>query len=380
MKFPRPLIVLLLAAAAAGCQRQPPPAAEAPAPKVEGAKISFPRDAAQLAALSVEDASSNGATQIQLFGRLVWNDELTVRVFTPYAGRVRKILVQSGQSVEKGAPLVEIESPDFGQAQADARTARSSLRLAQSNLARLRELFAHGAAAQKDVDAAEAENARAEAENARALAKLEVYGANADSAPEIFVLRSPLAGVVVERNVNPGQEIRPDQMLANAVEYFSPLFVISDPTRLWLQIDATEVDLPHLQPGREFTFSSRALPGQTWTGHVDHIAESIDPTTRTIKVRGTVNNASGLLKAEMFVSVNLPGETGPAVSVPSTAVFLKGEKHFVFVEQGPGEFARQEVAVGHEQSGRILVVDGLQAGQRVVTDGCILLEHLIEND
>jgi len=301
-----------------------------------------------------------------------------VRVFTPFAGRVRKITADIGQTVEKNAPLAEVESPDFGQAQADARKAEGDLKLAEHSLAREQELFAHGAAAQKDVEAAEDAQTQAEAEHSRSVLKIAADGANADSLDEIFVLQTPLAGTVVDKRVSPGQEIRPDQMLANIPEITDPLFVVSDPTRLWIQIDSTEVDVPRLQPGREFTFTSRAFPNETFTGRVDNVSEFIDPNTRTIKVRGSVDNPRRLLKAEMFVNVILSGGETPNISVPATAVFLKGEKHFVFVQEKPGQFTRQEVAIGSEQEGRVLILNGLLVGQQVVTDGCVFLQQLME--
>ena len=314
----------------------------------------------------------------QLFGRLIWNDDVTVRVFTPFGGRVRKILVQPGQRIDKDAPLAEIESSDFGQAQADIRRASSDVDLSDRTLARLRDLFAHGAAAQKDIDAAEAEAARAQAERSRAVSRLQVYGASAETVDGAFILKSPIAGTVVEKNINPGQEIRPDQMLANAPEYFAPLYVISDPSRLWIQIDTTEVDLSRLAPGRVFTFAARAFPGQVFTGRVDTVSDFIDPATRSIKVRGTVDNADRLLKAEMFVNVNLPQLEEPGAVVPAGAVILRGEKHYVFVAQNPSTFVRREVQLGAERNGIISVLSGVEPGQRIVTEGCILLQQMIE--
>lgn len=351
---------------------------EAPSPKVGSDNVTVDSKLPQVASLLVETVKSSVPGSTQLYGRLVWNDDVTVRVFTPFGGHIRKIIAQTGQTLEKGAPLAEIESPDFGQAQADARTAKSALQLEQRNLARLRELFAHGAAALKDVEAAEANEARAESEYARAVSKLQAYGANAESINGNFVLRSPIAGAVVERNVNPGQEVRPDQMLANMPQFTAPLFVISDPARLWIQIDATEADLPKLQSGREFAVTSRAFPVQTLSGRIENISQFIDPTTRTIKVRGAVNNPNGLLKAEMFVNVTLPDGEESVVTVPAKSVFLKGEKHYVFVEERPGQYTRKEVKTGSEQNGHILILNGLQPGQRVVTDGSILLEQMME--
>ena len=111
---------------------------------------------------------------------------------------------------------------------------------------------------------------------------------------------------------------------------------------------------------------------------MDTVSEFIDPDTRTIKVRGTVDNARRVLKAEMFVSVTLPDGEAPGASVPAKAVFLKGDKHYVFVEEQPGQFARREVQIGAEQNGRVLVLAGAQLGQRVVTDGCILLQQMLK--
>ncbi len=368
---------LLLAALTVGCHREPASESSGEA-KVSGDIISFPTNSPQLASLDLARVEEHAADGIQLPGRIAWNEDLTVRVFTPFAGRVRNVLADIGQRVQQNEPLANVESPDFGQAQADARKAESDLKLAGRNLARLNELFDHGAAARKDLEAADDAQSQAEAEHLRALSKIAAYGASADSLDEIFVLRSALAGTVVDKSISPGQEIRPDQMLANMPEITAPLFLVSDPTHLWIQIDATEVDLPRLQSGREFTFTSRAYPGETFTGRVDKVSQFIDPNTRTVKVRGTVENPHGLLRAEMFVSVRLHDEDKPALSVPAAAVFLRGEKHFVFIQEQPGLFARQEVAIGSEQAGRVPILGGLQTGQQVVTDGCVLLQQLME--
>ncbi len=368
---------IALAALLAGCRRESVQE-ETPAAAVSGESITFPTNSPQLAVLEIAPVESRQRAGLQLSGRLTWDDDLTVRVFTPFAGRVRRIIADVGRTVAKGAPLAEVESSDFGMAQADARKAESDLRLARLNLTRLRELSSHGAAAQKDLDAAAAGEELASSERTRAVSRLALYGAGVDSADGVFVLLSPITGTVVEKNLSPGQEIRPDMMLANALQFTLPLFVVSDPSRLWIQIDATEADLSRLQPEQKFTFSARAFPGQSFTGRVDTVSGSIDPATRTIKVRGTVDNAPARLKAEMFVSVGMPGVGTAAVSVASKAVFLSGSRHFVFVEEQPGRFKRQEVDVGDEQGGRVWIVGGLREGQQVVTDGCVLLQQLME--
>jgi cobalt-zinc-cadmium efflux system membrane fusion protein len=367
------LILLLLVV---GCSRDQKPT-DGPQASASNGTLTLPTNSPQLRALTIEPVAAHKAPSVPLAGRLIWNDDATVRVFTPFAGIVRKLLVDLNQPVAKGAPLAEIQSADFGQAQADARKAEGEFRRADLNLNRVRDLFEHGAAPRKDVESAEADFAAAQAERDRAEARLAIYGATATATNQDFLLPSPLEGILVERNVTPGQEVRPDQMLANLPQVTMPLFVVTDPSRLWIQIDATELELPCLRPGREFAFTSHAFPGQTFTGRVDAVSEFIDPSTRTIRVRGTVDNASRLLKAEMFVSVLLPGEEAAGTQVPAKAVFLSGDKHYVFVEKEPGQFARHEVQIGAEQDGRVLVLAGVRPGERVVTDGCILLQQAL---
>ena len=371
------VLFLVGLALAVACERSGPKLS-VPEPTTQGDKVIIATNSPQLAALSVEPVRAQPTNSLPLAGRLLWNEDATVRVFTPFAGKVERILVDVNQAVTNGQPLAEVLSGEFGQALADARKAESDFRRTERNLTRLRDLAQHGAAPQKDLESAEADFQSAQAEKDRAHARLAMYGASEAATGNTFLLPSPLSGVVVERNVTPGQEVRPDQMLANMPQFTAPLFVVTDPTRLWIQIDATEVDLPHFRPGCQFTFTTRAFPGQIFTGFVNTVSESIDPATRTVKVRGSVDNANRLLKAEMFVGVNVPLDQNSGASVPAKAVFLNGEKHFVFVQSGPGTFERKEVIVGSEQDGNLPVMAGVQPGERVVTDGCILLQQVLK--
>ena len=199
--------------------------------------MTFPANAPQLASIKVEAAQPRTLALTHLTGRLYWNDDRTVRVFTPVAGRVIAIRADLGDVLAPGAPLAEIDSPDFSQALANARTAAANLAAADKAFTRSKDLLQHGAAAQKDVEAAEAAYVAALAERDRAESVLANYGGSDRSTNSVYILRSPLGGVLVEKNINPGQELRADLMLANAPNLFAPMFVISDPSLLWLQLD-----------------------------------------------------------------------------------------------------------------------------------------------
>ena len=239
--------------------------AEAPGPKVEGSQITIPADAPQKSAIGTEEVTVPKAAITHLTGRLYWDDAVTVRIFTPVAGRVAAVRADLGDAIETGAPLAEIDSPEFGQALANARTAVGNLAQADKANAREKELFAHGAAAQKDVEASESAYVAALAEKDRAESVLAIYGGTDTSSNSVYRLRSPLAGVLVERNINPGQEVRADQMLANATQLYAPLFVVSDPTKLWLQLDVSELDLASLHPGQTLRVYSRAYPDRSFS-------------------------------------------------------------------------------------------------------------------
>jgi len=140
MRYPIARLLLALTLCSAGCRHETASASN-PDARVAGDRVAFAANSPQLAALAVEPVSVESTNSSRLYGRLTWDENVTVRVFTPFAGRVRRVLADVGQSVRAGAPLAEVESPDFGQAQAEARTAESDFRLAESNLARLRDLF-----------------------------------------------------------------------------------------------------------------------------------------------------------------------------------------------------------------------------------------------
>ncbi len=384
-----------------GCTKKDEAKGNEAAPKIDGDKITLPTNSPQKSSLAVEVAKPAEKVIARLTGKLMWNEDATVRVFAPVAGRVEKIEGQPGSRIGEGDTLATLYSPDFAQAQADASRAASGLKLANRTLSRLQELLAHGAAPRKDVESAEDDLEGRRSENERAQARLKQYGATSGTVDGRFPLKAPLSGIIVDKSINPGQEVRPDQILANDPKLVAPLFVISDPARLSVTLDVTELDIAGLRPGQKIQIQSRAYPERTFEGQIDYIGQSLDPLTRTVKARGHVENTDGLLKAEMYVSVDVTtdgAEVSPPASeialnadlparprtkqtpieIPAKAVFFRDSRHFVFLENSPDNFQRQCVEVGAEHLGRVRITSGLTAGQRVVTEGSLLLQAMTE--
>jgi membrane fusion protein, heavy metal efflux system len=359
---------------AAGCGHK----AEAPEeakPVVVGDIITFPASSPALKNIQTAKVLAPQGRELIIPGRLVWDEDRTVRVFTPFAGRVSKLTANVGDKVLQGQVLAELQSPDFAVAQADSRKAQSMLTLSKQALNRVKELAANGVAAGKDLQQSEADFANATAEANRALARLKLYG-NSQNVDQRFNLVSPVAGVVVERNLNPGQELRPDQPGA-------PQFVITDPSHLWVQLDAAEADLKRLKPGAALVISSNQYPDDSFAGEIKQIADYIDPTSRTLKIRGLVPNSDRRLKAEMFVNARIALAKNEFPTVPEKAVFLEGIRHFVFVKTGSEKFTRRGIRVAMDSINAIAaqnglkVLSGLQEGDEVVVSGNLFMQQMI---
>jgi cobalt-zinc-cadmium efflux system membrane fusion protein len=180
-------------------------------------------------------------------------------------------------------------------------------------------------------------------------------------------------------------------MLANAPNLFAPLFIVSDPTKLSVQLDVTELEMSSLKAGQKLRVSSRAYPGRLFEGHIEFIGDTLDPMTRTLKVRGVVDNHERLLKAEMYVSVDVEDDAKPApvanptsalvpgpTEISANAVFSLDQQQFVFVENPEGQYQRRPVHIAMEHHGKAIVSDGLSSGERIVSSGCLFLQSLTE--
>jgi membrane fusion protein, heavy metal efflux system len=367
-----PLVVALALAAAASACGDGDAKPDIARPRLENGEIVFPEGSPQVASFATETVKEAGPVQLRLTGRLVWDENRTVRLYPPFAGRVLQILVKTGERVSRGQALAKLASPDFGQAQADARRAQSDFALAEKNLNRQRELHAAGVSSRKDLATAEADYARADAELARAMGKVKLYGASTDSVDQNFSLSSPIDGVIVERNINPGQELRTDLQLANT----PPMFVITDPSRLWVQLDAGESQLASLKPGQKVLLRSAAWPDETFPATLENISDFIDSASRTVKVRGAVENRERKLKGEMFVTAELRETLRADLAMPEKALVLAGDNYYVFVEEKPGRYSRQEVKVDAVRDGVASVSAGVKLGQKVVTEGNLFLHRL----
>lgn len=366
------ILALALAAAMPACGPKPaaPVAEQVPHPVLRGQQLQFPANHPQLAQLGIVEARAASEVVVELPARFVWNEDHTQRLYPAFAGRVERILADVGQSVRPGMPLAQLASPEFGAAQADTAKAQADARLAQRNLARQRELFEAGVVARKDFELAEADVARTNAELQRAEARTRLYGGvSGGGVDQRFALTAGITGVVVERNLNPSQELRPDAAGAGV----PPLFVVSNPSSLWVLIDARETEADALRPGATFELVVPSLSGRKVEGRVLAAGDFIDPATRTLRVRGIVANPDRQLKAEMLATARVQRKMAHGVVVPAGAIKLEGVQHSVMVQVAPGAFESRDVKVGAQGPAEAVVTAGLQPGDKVVVGNMLLL-------
>jgi cobalt-zinc-cadmium efflux system membrane fusion protein len=345
--------------------QQQAPAAPA-APRSDG-PLRFAAGAPQLAALrvaAVADAPLPLSEPVN--GRLAYDEDRTARISSPIAGRVIALHGEPGDSVRAGAVLAVIDAPDLAAAQADWRKARADQQRKQLALERARDLYQAGVLPRKDSEDAEADAEQARAESMRAGARLK--NLHADGGGEgSFSLRSPVAGMVAERQANPGLEVRPDLP--------APLFVVTDPHHLWLLVDLPERSAAAVHPGQAVSLETDAYPGRRFAAVVRRVGLVLDPATRRVQVRCAVDNPGLLLKPEMYARVSI--DSGPdgarALPLPNTALFMDGANEYVFVETAQRSYARRRVHVALRGQRDSYVDGGLRPGERVVIEGALLL-------
>lgn len=328
--------------------------------------VQFPAGAPQLASIhaeAVQTVSIPAADPVN--GRFVFDENATSRISSPLVGRVISLHAGVGDRVAKGAVLLEIDAPDLAAAEADLAKAKSDELRKKLAWDRSRNLLDNDVIARKEFELANADYQQAQADSRRAALRLRSLNASGHENGR-FQLRAPVAGMVVDRQTNPGQEVRPDLQ--------NPLFVISDLSRLWVSADVPEKSLANVHVGQTVSLETDAYPDQHFLATVERIGVAVDLLTRRIQVHCAVKNADLRLKSEMFARVSfLADGEHHGLQVHNTSLVVDGIYNWVFVEKSAGVFEKRQVHLVGRGSEHSFVESGLVAGERVVTEGALLL-------
>jgi len=326
-------------------------------------------------------------------GKIAVDEDRSTPIFSPYAGRVTKLFVKPGDTVTVGQPLFTVEATDMVQAQNDfisaataLNKAKSALNLAQINDKRQRLLYDGKAVPLKEVqnaravlDAAENDLRSAEVALEATRNRLRILGKTDQEITEFqekgtinpaTPIYAPIAGTIVQRKVGPGQYV--------GTGATDPVFIIGDLSTVWVVAFIRESEAPAVHIGQAIYFTVLAYPDRAFPANISYVAAALDPITRRLLVRATVNNSAGLLKPEMFASVKiLTGEGDTAVAVPRDAVIYEGGTARVWVVRGDSKAIElRRIKVGLTSGNMVEVIDGLAAGDRVVTKGSLFIDRV----
>ncbi len=316
---------------------------------------------------------------LETTGKVQFNEEQLVRVNAPVTGRVLEVLARPGDIVEAGHRLLLLDSPDLGSAKSDYAKAAADLERSENAIMLVRELFKVKAIAQKELREAENDYRKAMAERERAASRLRILGvpdtqfkeiaSRADPSTTVAVT-APRSGVIVERNVSPGQVVAYGQS-----DTPPTLFLIADLSTMWVVADVYEPDVPKVRLGQMVAITLPCCPGERYEGRLSYISDSVDPQTRTVKVRAAVPNRGRALKGEMFVKVAITTGSRTVLAIPQSAVHRENGQTFVFVERSKNDYERRLVKLGAELNGSVEVLDGVTPRDHVASTGSILIKR-----
>ena len=348
--------------------------------------------AAEWASLTIQPVTERGFRSENVTeGKIAIDEDRSTPVFSPYAGRVTKLLAKPGESVTQGQPLFTIEAADTVQAQNDfiaamtsQNKAKSALELADIQYRRAKDLYEGRAIPLKDYQQAEATQVQAQNDmrsSATALEaarnKLRILGFT-DETIKVFqdkgvidreiTIYSPISGTVVQRKIGPGQYVNSGAS--------DPVFVIGDLSTVWLTAFVRESDAAAVCIGQDITVNVMALPGRPLTAKINYVAAAIDPSTRRLLVRATIDNKDGLLKPEMFANVTIYSSGDRAApAVPKQALIYEADKVRLWVAREDKSVELREIKIGLINGNLVEVTSNLKPGEQVVTKGSLFIDR-----
>ncbi len=335
----------------------------------------------QLASVKVEPVADHDFPVVkEAVGSIDFNEDMETQVFTPYQGRIIALYAAIGDDVKKGQTLFTIDSPDLLQAELTLIAAAGVLELTTRNLARLRELYKTLAVSQHDLEQAISDQQTAEGNLRAGRDAVRIFGktdaeidrivANRAADPTLIV-PSPIDGRVTARNAGPGLFVQPGAAPAP--------YTVADINVMWMLAEVAETDSPAFRIGQELQVTLSAFPGRVFEGKVTTIGASVDPDTRRVLVRSEIKDPQHELRSGMFA--NFVIRVGPPVrspGIPIDGVVREGDGTMTaWVTADRRRFTKRTVKIGQQYNGYRQILEGVQVGELVATEGAIFLSNAL---
>jgi membrane fusion protein, heavy metal efflux system len=356
-----------------------------PAPAADAAQTAPPNSVnlsdSQLSSVKVAAVEERDfPIEKQAVGSIDFNEDMSVQIFTPYQGRIIALFAEVGNDVKKGQTLFTIDSADLLQAESTLIAAAGVLDLDNKNLARLQDLYTTQAVSQRDLEQAVSDQQTAQGNLAAARDAVKIFGkSDADldkivstrTADPTLVVPSPIDGRVTARSGAPGLFVQPGNTPAP--------FTVADTNTMWMLADVTESDSPAFKVGQQVKVHVDAFPGHTYEGTVTTVGSTVDPSTRRVLVRSQIKDPQHELRSGMFanfvIDVGVPVRS-PAI--PADGIVREGDGTMtVWITADRRRFTQRVVKTAKERDGYRQILDGVQAGELVATEGALFLSNAL---
>jgi membrane fusion protein, heavy metal efflux system len=331
----------------------------------------------QLKTLTIQPVQTHAfATEELTEGKISVDADRATPVVSPYSGRVLRVIAGLGDSVKAGAPLATLEASEFVQAQNDLQVAAAQVKLARINETRKHASYDAKGGSLQDWQQAQTDLTAAETALNSVRNRLQIFGRSPADIAALETSRSmnptatltaPIAGVVVDRQVGPGQYLQAGG---------APVFTIADTSRVWLLANVRETDAGLVRLGQSVEVRVLAYPNRVFRARVTFVSAVVDPVTHRLPVRAEIDNRDGALKPEMFANFRiLTSDATESPAVPAAAVIFEGEAAHVWVVAGDALLELRAIHAGRSNDGLVEVLDGLKPGERVVTKGGLFIDQ-----
>jgi cobalt-zinc-cadmium efflux system membrane fusion protein len=338
----------------------------------------FRASAQQMKTLTVESVGLHGFVSEELTeGKIAANGDRETPVFSPYSGRITRVIAGLGDTVKAGAPLAVLEASEFVQAQNDLATAAAQVKLARITETRKHALFDAKGGSLQDWQSAQNDLTAAETALSAVRNRLSILGKSSEeiaaleknqTISAIATLSAPIAGVVVDRQVGPGQYVQAGSA--------TPQFTVADTSSVWLLANVRETDAAQVKLGQSVEVHVPAYPNRVFKARLTYVSAVVDPVTHRLPVRAEIGNRDGALKPEMFANFRiLTSEASESPAVPQSAVVYEGAAAHVWVVAGDGLLGLRSIRTGRSNDGLIEVLEGLKLGEKVVTQGGLFIDQ-----
>lgn len=333
----------------------------------------------QLKTLTIEPVPLHAFVSEELTeGKIAVDGDHATPLFSPYSGRVTRVIAGLGDSVKAGAALATLEASEFVQAQNDLATTAAQVKLAHINESRKHALYDSKGGSLQDWQQSQADLVAAETALNSVRNRLRIFGksdgeiATLESSSKmdpVATLKAPITGVVVDRQIGPGQYLQAGGG--------TPVYTIADPSSVWLLANVRESDAGLVHLGQAVEVRVPAYPQRAFKARVTYVAALVDPNTHRLPVRAEIDNHDGALKPEMFATFRiLTSDATESPAVPAAAVVYEGDAAHVWVVAGDGLLAYRSIRTGRSNDGLIEVLDGLKPGEQVVTKGGLFIDQV----